>query len=104
MAIMNRQQAQANADMARQQQSSAQRTQANSTMAANMSSGKQNQFSPAVKQAPGVGGMAAGMRAPGVGGMMMKKGGAVKKMASGGSASGRGDGIAVRGKTKFKIM
>jgi hypothetical protein len=33
----------------------------------------------------------------------MKKGGAVKKMAKGGSASSRGDGIAVRGKTKGKV-
>jgi len=33
----------------------------------------------------------------------MKKGGAVKKMASGGSASSRGDGIAQRGKTKGRI-
>jgi hypothetical protein len=33
----------------------------------------------------------------------MKKGGAVKKMASGGSASSRADGIASRGKTRGKI-
>jgi hypothetical protein len=36
----------------------------------------------------------------------MKKGGAVKKMASGGSvssASSRGDGIAQRGKTRGKM-
>jgi hypothetical protein len=33
----------------------------------------------------------------------LKKGGTVKKMASGGSASRRGDGIAIRGKTKGKI-
>jgi hypothetical protein len=32
--------------------------------------------------------------------MMMKKGGATKKMASGGSASSRADGIASKGKTK----
>ena len=32
-----------------------------------------------------------------------KNGGAVKKMAKGGSASSRGDGIAVRGKTKGKV-
>jgi hypothetical protein len=37
----------------------------------------------------------------------MKKGGAVKKMASGGkvsSASRRGDGCAIRGKTKGRMM
>jgi hypothetical protein len=33
----------------------------------------------------------------------MKKGGKVKKMASGGSASSRADGIAVKGKTRGKI-
>jgi len=33
----------------------------------------------------------------------MKKGGAVKKMASGGSASSRGDGIAQRGKTRGRM-
>ena len=33
----------------------------------------------------------------------MKKGGKVKKMAVGGSVSARGDGIAVRGKTKCKL-
>lgn len=33
----------------------------------------------------------------------MRKGGAVKKMAKGGSASSRGDGCAMRGKTKGKI-
>ena len=32
-----------------------------------------------------------------------KKGGAVKKMAKGGTASSRADGIAVKGKTKGKI-
>ena len=36
--------------------------------------------------------------------MMMKKGGAAKKMASGGSASTRADGIAVKGKTKGKML
>ncbi len=35
---------------------------------------------------------------------MMKKGGAAKKMASGGSASSRADGIAQRGKTKGKML
>jgi hypothetical protein len=33
----------------------------------------------------------------------MKSGGSVKKMASGGSASRRADGIAVKGKTRGKI-
>ena len=36
--------------------------------------------------------------------MMKKKGGAVKKMAAGGSASKRADGCAQRGKTKGKIV
>lgn len=34
----------------------------------------------------------------------MKKGGKVKKMAKGGSASRRGDGIATKGKTKGKLV
>jgi hypothetical protein len=34
----------------------------------------------------------------------MKKGGGVKKMASGGSASKRADGIAQKGKTKGKML
>jgi hypothetical protein len=38
-----------------------------------------------------------------MGGAMMKRGGKVKGMASGGSASSRGDGIAQRGKTKGKM-
>jgi hypothetical protein len=33
----------------------------------------------------------------------MKHGGSVKKMASGGSASSRGDGVAQRGKTRGKM-
>jgi hypothetical protein len=33
----------------------------------------------------------------------MKRGGSVKKMAKGGSASSRGDGIAQRGKTRGKM-
>jgi hypothetical protein len=37
------------------------------------------------------------------GGRYYKKGGKTKKMASGGSASSRGDGIAQRGKTKGRI-
>jgi hypothetical protein len=36
--------------------------------------------------------------------MGMKKGGGVKKMASGGSASARADGIASKGKTKGKMI
>ena len=35
--------------------------------------------------------------------MGMKRGGAVKKMSSGGSASSRADGIAQRGKTKGRV-
>jgi hypothetical protein len=35
--------------------------------------------------------------------MGMKKGGGVKKMASGGSASSRADGIAVKGKTRGRM-
>jgi hypothetical protein len=35
---------------------------------------------------------------------MMKRGGKVKKMSSGGSASSRGDGIAQRGKTKGRMV
>jgi len=34
----------------------------------------------------------------------MRKGGSVKKMASGGSASKRADGCAVRGKTRGKMV
>jgi len=34
----------------------------------------------------------------------MKRGGAVKKMAKGGSVSSRGDGIAQRGKTRGKVF
>ena len=36
--------------------------------------------------------------------MSMKRGGAVKKMASGGSASKRADGCAVKGKTKGRMV
>jgi len=43
-------------------------------------------------------GMAPGM-APG-----MKRGGAVKKMAGGGSASSRADGCATKGKTKGRFV
>ena len=35
--------------------------------------------------------------------MAMKKGGKVKKMSSGGSASSRADGIATKGKTRGKM-
>ena len=35
--------------------------------------------------------------------MTYKRGGAVKKMANGGSASSRGDGIATKGKTRGKM-
>jgi hypothetical protein len=42
------------------------------------------------------------MAAPAMPGM--KKGGVTKKMASGGSASSRADGIAQRGKTKGKML
>jgi hypothetical protein len=34
----------------------------------------------------------------------MKKGGKVKKMAAGGSASKRADGCAIRGKTRGKMV
>ena len=36
--------------------------------------------------------------------MGMKKGGAAKKMAAGGSASSRADGVAIKGKTKGKML
>jgi len=36
--------------------------------------------------------------------MGMKKGGATKKMAAGGSASSRADGCATKGKTKGKLL
>jgi hypothetical protein len=36
--------------------------------------------------------------------MPMKAGGATKKMASGGSASARADGVATKGKTKGKML
>ena len=39
-----------------------------------------------------------------MGGMGMKKGGKVKQMAHGGSASKRGDGIAQKGKTKGRFV
>ena len=41
-----------------------------------------------------------GMAPPAAPPMGMKKGGSVKKMSSGGSASSRADGIATKGKTK----
>lgn len=36
--------------------------------------------------------------------MPMKKGGTAKKMAMGGSASSRADGVATKGKTKGKML
>ena len=36
--------------------------------------------------------------------MGMKKGGATKKMAAGGAASSRADGVAQKGKTKGKLL
>ena len=50
------------------------------------------------KAMSGMSGMAPGM-APG-----MKRGGAVKKMAKGGSASSRADGCAAKGKTKGRFV
>jgi hypothetical protein len=53
--------------------------------------------------APTQGPAAPQVPAPGAGAMPgMKRGGGVKKMASGGSASSRADGIAMRGKTVGK--
>lgn len=49
---------------------------------------------------PGAGLMGGSTPPPGA---AFKKGGKVKKMASGGSASSRADGIATRGKTKCKM-
>jgi hypothetical protein len=56
------------------------------------------------KMNPGFMAMIAKKKAGAKAGMPMKKGGATKKMASGGSASSRADGIAQRGKTKGKMM
>jgi hypothetical protein len=44
------------------------------------------------------------MAAPAAGTPGMKRGGTVKKMASGGSASSRADGIATKGKTKGTMV
>ena len=46
----------------------------------------------------------AGAKAGAKAEMPMKKGGATKKMAAGGSASARADGVAQRGKTKGKML
>ena len=56
------------------------------------------------KMNPGFMAMIAKKKAGAKTAMPMKKGGAAKKMASGGSASSRADGIAQRGKTKGKMM
>jgi hypothetical protein len=47
---------------------------------------------------------AGGGMAPPASPMGMKKGGATKKMASGGSASSRADGVAKKGLTKGKML
>ena len=56
------------------------------------------------KMNPGFMAMMAKKKAGAKTAMPMKKGGAAKKMASGGSASSRADGIAQKGKTKGKMM
>jgi hypothetical protein len=56
------------------------------------------------KMNPGFMAMMAKKKAGAKAAMPMKKGGAAKKMASGGSASSRADGIAQKGKTKGKMM
>ena len=56
------------------------------------------------KMNPGFMAMIAKKKAGAKAAMPMKKGGAAKKMASGGSASSRADGIAQKGKTKGKMM
>ena len=55
------------------------------------------------KKKAAMGGGARPPAPPMGGGMGMKKGG-MKKMANGGSASSRADGIAQRGKTKGKML
>ena len=74
----NPQQMQAQADMARAQQGPAQ------------------PYMPTATSGGGAGRGASNMAA-------MKKGGKVKKMAKGGSASSRADGIASKGKTRGKM-
>jgi len=71
------QQMQAQADMARMQQGAAQPYMPSSTPGGSAGRGTSN--------------------------MAMKKGGKVKKMAKGGSASSRADGIATKGKTRGKM-
>jgi len=56
------------------------------------------------KMNPGFMAMIAKKKAGAKAAMPMKKSGAAKKMASGGSASSRADGIAQRGKTKGKML
>ena len=56
------------------------------------------------KMNPGFMAMIAKKKAGAKAAMPMKKGGASMKMASGGSASSRADGIAQKGKTKGKMM
>ena len=74
----NSQQMQAQADMARMQQGAAQ------------------PYMPSPTSSGGGAGR-------GTSNMAMKKGGKVKKMAKGGSASSRADGIATKGKTRGKM-
>ena len=74
----NPQQMQAQADMARAQQGPAQ------------------PYMPTATSGGGAGRGTSNMAA-------MKKGGKVKKMAKGGSASSRADGIATKGKTRGKM-
>ena len=74
----NSQQMQAQADMARMQQGAAQ------------------PYMPSPTSSGGGAGR-------GTSNMAMKKGGKVKKMSSGGSASSRADGIATKGKTRGKM-
>ena len=58
----------------------------------------------ATKMNPGFMAMMAKKKAGAKAEIPMKKGGAAKKMAMGGSASSRADGVAVKGKTKGKMM
>jgi hypothetical protein len=58
----------------------------------------------ASKMNPGFMAMMAKKKAGAKAEMPMKKGGAAKKMAMGGSASSRADGVAVKGKTKGKML
>ena len=92
------QQMQAEADMARAQQNAAQQAQAMADMA------RQTPPNPYMPPTATPGG---GVTSRGAPIMAMKKGGKVKKMASGGkasSASKRADGIAQRGKTKGRMI